>query len=152
MPPVLIEREIEIERPPDEVFAFVADPLNDPRWCPKVRSVEGGPDRYTVVHAPVPLRPARTMEMTRVAADPPRRLVFRQDDGHDTFEVTYELEPTTAGTLFRQRSDAEVGVPRFLRPLWRHGIGRDLARQLRELKRVLETGNHPVSATGQRAD
>jgi hypothetical protein len=31
-------------------------------------------------------------------------------------------------------------VPRAFRPLWRFGIGRDLARQLRDLKRVLESG------------
>jgi uncharacterized protein YndB with AHSA1/START domain len=137
---VLIEREIEIARPVEEVFAFVSDARNDPRWCPKVRSVDGGPDRYDVVHAPVPLRPARRLEMTRVDSDPPRRLVWREDDGTDSFDVTYELESTPAGTLFRQRSDANVGaVPRFMYPLWKHGIGRDIARQLRELKKVLET-------------
>jgi uncharacterized protein YndB with AHSA1/START domain len=138
---MIIEREIEIARPVDEVFEFVSDARNDPRWCPKVRSVEGGPDSYRVLHAPVPLRPARRMEMTRVESDPPHRLVWREDDGTDTFDVTYELEPTAAGTRFRQRSDANVGaVPRFLHPLWRHGIGRDVARQLRELKKVLESG------------
>jgi uncharacterized protein YndB with AHSA1/START domain len=140
MPRVRIEREIEIGRPVEEVFAFVSDARNDPRWCPKVRSVEGGPDRYTVVHAPVPLRPPRTMEMTRVATDPPHRIEWSQDDGSDVFRVTYELEPTATGTLFRQRSDAEVGVPRPLQPLWKHGIGRDIRRQLRELKRSLEAG------------
>jgi hypothetical protein len=57
----------------------------------------------------------------------------------DIFEVTYELESIPAGTRLRQRSDAQVGaVPRFLHPLWRHGIGRDLQRQLRDLKRLLE--------------
>jgi uncharacterized protein YndB with AHSA1/START domain len=137
---VVIEREIEIERPVEEVFDFVSDARNDPRWCPKVRSVEGGPDRYDVVHAPVPLRPARRMEMTRVEQDPPRRLVFRQEDGHDMFRVTYELEPTASGgTLMRQRSEAELGVPRLLHPLWRHGIGRDLERQLRDLRHLLES-------------
>lgn len=136
---VLIEREIEIERPPEEVFAFVSDARNDVRWCPKVRSVDGGPDSYEVVHAPVPLRPARRLRMTRVASDPPSRLEWLEDDGTDTFRVTYELSPAAGGgTLFRQRSDAELGVPRFLHPLWRHGIGRDLERQLRELKRELE--------------
>jgi uncharacterized protein YndB with AHSA1/START domain len=141
MPVMVIEREIDIARPIEEVFAFVADARNDPRWCPKVRSVEGGPDRYAVVHAPVPLRPARRMEMTRVAADPPRQIEWRQDDGHDVFRVTYTLAPTAdGGTRLRQRSDAELGVPRLLQPLWRRGIGRDLARQLRELKRLLERG------------
>src|SRR3954464_2050678 len=64
--PVLIERQIEIARRVEEVFAYVADPLNDVRWCPKVRSVKGGPERYEVVHKPVPLRPERDLVMTRV--------------------------------------------------------------------------------------
>jgi uncharacterized protein YndB with AHSA1/START domain len=138
---MVIEREIEIERPAEEVYEFLLDPRNDPRWCPKVKSVAGGDGRYDVVHKPVPLRPARQMQMRRVSADPPRRIEWEQDDGTDVFRVTYELSATpNGGTLFRQRSDADIGaVPRFMYPLWRHGIGRDLTRQLRELKKVLES-------------
>ena len=138
---MLIEREIEIARPVADVFAFVSDPRNDIRWCRKVQSVtEAGEGRWEVVHKPVPGRPARRMELTRVASDPPHRLELREDDGTDVFRVTYSLSPSAAGaTLLRQRSDASIGaVPRFLHPLWRHGIGRDLQRQLRDLKRLLE--------------
>jgi Polyketide cyclase / dehydrase and lipid transport len=140
---MLIEREIEIARRVGEVFDFVADARNDVRWCRKVRSVERVADgRYAVVHKPVPGRPARRMEMTRVASDPPRLLEWRQNDGVDVFGVTYSLSPTAAGgTLLRQTSDADIGaVPRWLHPLWRRGIARDVARQLRDLKRLLEDG------------
>ena len=139
---MLIEREIEIARPVDEVFTFVADARNDPRWCRKVQSVERvADDRYSVVHKPVPGRPARRMEMTRVRWDPPHSLEGHEDDGTDVFRVGYALSPTASGgTLFRQRSDATVGaVPRWLYPLWRLGIGRDVQRQLRDLKRLLES-------------
>lgn len=136
---MLIEREIEIARPVEDVFAFVSDPRNDPRWCRKVQSVEGSGDRFEVIHKPVPLRPARRMDMRRLDSRPPTRIEWSQDDGTDVFHVTYELEPTASGTRFRQRSDAQIGaVPRFLYGLWRHGIGRDIAGQLRMLKRVLE--------------
>jgi uncharacterized protein YndB with AHSA1/START domain len=139
-PSVLIERQVEIARPVEEVFAFVSDPRNDPRWCRKVQSVEGDGDRYLVVHKPVPLRSARTMDLRVVTREPPRRIETTQDDGTDVFRVTYELEPTPAGTLMCQRSEATVGtVPRLLLPLWRHGIGRDVARQLRDLKALLES-------------
>src|SRR3982750_634221 len=92
--PVLIERQIEIARRVEEVFAFVADPLNDVRWCPKVRSVRGGPKRYEVVHKPVPLRPERHLVMTRVGEEAPSSIEWLQDDGTDVFKVTYELSPT----------------------------------------------------------
>ena len=139
MPRLLIEREIVIARPVEAVFAFVADARNDVRWCPKVLSVKGDGDRYEVVHKPVPIMRARPLVMRRVESDPPRRIRWTEEDGTDRFEVTYELEPVGGGTRFVQRSSAELGAPRFLHPLMRHGIGRDLTRQLRELKRTLES-------------
>jgi carbon monoxide dehydrogenase subunit G len=136
---MLIERRVEIARPVEEVFAFVSDPRNDPQWCRKVKSVAGAGDRFEVVHKPVPLRPERRMDLRVVERDPPGRFETTQDDGSDRFRVSYELEGTPAGTRLTQRSDADVGaVPRWLFPLWRHGIRRDVARQLRDLKRLLE--------------
>jgi uncharacterized membrane protein len=140
---VVIERSIEIGRGVEEVFGFVSDPLNDPRWCRKVQSVTAaGEGRWEVWHKPVPLRPARRMSMTRVAVSAPTRIEWLQDDGTDVFRVEYSLSALQAGaTRFVQRSDASVGaVPRWLWPLWRFGIGRDVARQLRDLKRLLESG------------
>ena len=47
---------MEIALPPQAVWAFVADPANDPRWCHKVKSVDAaGERRWTVTHKPVPL-------------------------------------------------------------------------------------------------
>jgi hypothetical protein len=140
-----IERAIEIHRPVEQVFDFVAESRNDPRWCRKVSSVEqiegpgpGPGSRYAVVHRPVPGRPSRDLDLTCVAWDRPRRIEWREDDGTDVFLVEYSLATTPNGTRLRQRSDAELGVGRLLRPIFRIGIGRDIARQLRELKRVLE--------------
>jgi uncharacterized protein YndB with AHSA1/START domain len=142
---VLIERSIEIARSPEEVFSFVGNPLNDPLWCPKVKSVEpvgdpqaAGPGaRFVVVHRPIPLRPARRMDYVLVAWDPPHRVEWREDDGHDRIDVTYALEPTDDGTLLTQRDEAELGAPRFLWPLMRAGIGADISRQLKRLRRQL---------------
>jgi uncharacterized protein YndB with AHSA1/START domain len=136
---VEIVRSIEIACPVDAVFAFVADARNDPRWCPKVRSVELVDDgRYAVVHKPVPGKPERQMEMTRVGFDPPQRIEWREDDGTDVFRVTYELEDVDGGTRLTQRSVAELGAPRLLYPIYKAGIGRDIAKQLKELRKLLE--------------
>jgi uncharacterized protein YndB with AHSA1/START domain len=136
---VEIVRSIEIEQPVDAVFALVADARNDPRWCPKVKSAEMvGDGRYAVVHKPVPGKPERQMEMTRVASDPPRRLEWREEDGVDVFEVTYELEDLGGRTCITQRSVAQLGAPRLLHPVYRAGIGRDIAKQLKELKKLLD--------------
>ena len=135
-----IVRSIEIARPVDAVFRFVVDARNDPRWCPKVRSVELVEDgRYAVVHKPVPGKPEREMEMTRVAFDPPHRIEWREADGTDVFRVTYELEDRGGRTSLTQRSVAELGAPRLMQPLYRAGIGRDIGKQLKELKKLLES-------------
>lgn len=142
---MLIEKSIQIARPIEEVFAFVADPQNDPAWCPKVKSVQpaggvaGGPGaRFVVVHRPIPFRPARRMDYTLVEWEPPHRIEWREDDGHDLIAVTYNLEPADDRTGFTQRDDAEISAPRLLHPLMRVGIGTDIARQLRHLRRHLE--------------
>jgi uncharacterized protein YndB with AHSA1/START domain len=143
-----ITREIVIERSVADVYAFIADARNDPRWCPKVKSVEqvegegpGPGARYVVVHKPVPLKPARRMDHTCVASEPPRRIQWREDDGTDLFQVTYELEDLEGGrTRLRQHSNARLGAARIMHPLYRAGVGRDLDVQLRALKKLLEAG------------
>jgi uncharacterized protein YndB with AHSA1/START domain len=140
-----VARRIRIARPPAEVFALVAEPANDPRWCAKVRSVEqvlgAGPGpgaRYLVVHVPVPLRPPRRMDHRCVGWEPPHRITWREDDGTDVIEVEYRLTPDDGGTLFEQRDEAHLGAPGLLRPVLRAGLAHDLGRQLRALRRLLE--------------
>ena len=142
---MVIRRSVLIERPIDEVFGFVADPRNDTDWCAKVRSVEqiegDGPRagaRYAVIHKPVPFRPARRMDYTCVASAPPGRIEWREDDGSDVIDVIYELSDEGGATRLTQTDHAELGAPRLLRPMMKAGIGHDIDRQLRSLKRLLE--------------
>jgi uncharacterized protein YndB with AHSA1/START domain len=141
---VEVERSVVIGRPISEVFAFVSEPRNDPRWCRKVQSVEhlsgeGAGARWAVVHKPVPGRPARRMEYECVAFEPPHQIVWREDDGTDVIRVTYELAETGSDTRMTQRDEAELGAPRLLHPLMRAGIGHDVGRQLKALKALLES-------------
>src|SRR4051812_43689787 len=103
-----VEESVEIARPPDEVWAFVADHSNDPRWCRKVKAVEpAGEHRWKITHKPVPLRPPAELAVEQVDAEPPRRLVLREEDDASTFDVEYRLAPTGAGTRFTQVSNFE---------------------------------------------
>lgn len=142
---MVIERSTTIARPIAAVFDFVSDARNDPIWCAKVKAVEpcdhGVPapgSRYRVTHRPIPLLPARLMQHTLLAWDPPHHIEWHEDDGHDVFDVTYLLTPDSGKTRFAQRSEAQLAAPRFVHPLMRAGIGHDIAAQLKRLRRHLE--------------
>ncbi|HEX8074920.1 MAG TPA: SRPBCC family protein [Thermoleophilaceae bacterium] len=141
------ERSIVIDRSPADVWAFVADPANDPRWCDKVRSVEqvagdgpGPAARYRVRHAPKPLGAPAELAVEVVEFDPPRGMRTRQEDGDGVFDVRYELTPEGSGTRFTQIDDIEWKIPRLGYPIARMMVNRHLGQQCAALKRVLESG------------
>jgi hypothetical protein len=145
-----VSRSVVIERAVDDVFAYVAEPRNDPRWCPKVLSVEqvdghgpGAGSRYVVLHRPIPLRPARRMDHACLSWERPTRIAWREQDGGDVFMVIYTLEDLGRDTRLTQRTDAQLAVPRVLGPLMRAGIARDIARQFVRLKSELESARGP---------
>jgi uncharacterized protein YndB with AHSA1/START domain len=137
---IRLEESIEIACPPEAVWALVADPLNDPRWCRKVKSVEGaGGRRWTVTHKPVPLRPPMELTLEQLDVQPPRRLILREEDAVSVFDVEYRLEPSETGTRFTQISEFEwTKLPRVLHGTFARGVLRDVRGQLRELKQLLE--------------
>jgi hypothetical protein len=118
----------------------VVEPANDPRWCRKVKFVEpAGVGRWRVLHKPVPLRPPIELILEHLELRPAERLALREEDEASVFEVEYRLEPRGAGTRFTQISDFEWKTrPRVLHRAFEHGVRRDVRRQVRALKRLLE--------------
>jgi uncharacterized protein YndB with AHSA1/START domain len=135
-----VEDSIEIARTPQEIWNYVADPMNDPRWCRKVKSVApAGPATWAVLHKPVPLRPPIELVLTHVDLQPPARLSMHEEDEVSAFDVEYRLEPTATGTRFTQISEFEwKKLPRFLHKTFERGVRRDLRNQLKSLKSALE--------------
>jgi uncharacterized protein YndB with AHSA1/START domain len=135
-----VEESIEIARSPAAVWPLVADPLHDPRWCRKVKSVKAtGERRWIVIHKPVPLRPPMELALEHLDVQPPSRLTLREEDDASIFHVEYRLEPIAAGTRFTQVSEFEwKKLPRVLRGMFARGVRRDVRGQLRRLKRLLE--------------
>ncbi|MEA2473734.1 MAG: hypothetical protein QOE06_1649 [Thermoleophilaceae bacterium] len=141
-----LEGDIEIRRPVGDVFAFVADPCNDPDWCPRVlwcRQSEGdgpGPGaRYEAMHKPsgYPRRHIRRIEVLEY--DAPRRVRWVQEDQIGVFDITYELEPTEGGTRLTQRDEIKWKLP-LAGPFGKRIVGRHIGEQQQDLKRVLERG------------
>lgn len=105
----------------DDVFAFLAELTNAPRWAAGVVAVdqvagEGpGPDALYDLVRRVRGRRRRTAVVC-VAWEPPKRIAWRED-GH---QVTYELESVWTAT----RVTAHGGAVRDLRGLRRALEGR----------------------------
>jgi len=99
------EHTTEIGRPVDEVFAFLAEPANLPRWQPSlldVRPHRRGPLRPGVEVTEVRRFLGRVMETTWVCTEhrPSRRSVIESDHGPVPFRGTWDLEPAGPGTRF----------------------------------------------------
>lgn len=138
--------ETRIERPIDEVFAFIADPTNDPQWCPNVQSVEqiagdgpGAGASYHVVHDPMG-KPV-DLRYDIVAYEPARRLVMRQDDHLGTFTTSYLLEADGGGaTRLVQASQLRFkGFGRVIAPVIRLFVMKGNREQFARLKALLES-------------
>jgi Polyketide cyclase / dehydrase and lipid transport len=141
---IRIEGEIVIERPVDEVFDFVADARNEPRYNPRMLRAEKltpGPvglgtrfrDEFKSVGRPAEV----TIEV--VGYERPRRLT---DSIHlSTMEIRGGLafDPVPAGTRMRWSWELMPrGVFRLMTPVVAH-IGRRQERRIwAGLKRVME--------------
>lgn len=118
--------EFDVDAPPEEVRAYLRDPVNRVDWDPSVRSFDGS--TLTVGFY------GRAVEVDyRLVDDEPTRLVFTFEgkvDGRDTFE----LEPTDTGTAVVMDTEVRLkGIARLLDRglgLALGGIGENAARGL----------------------
>jgi uncharacterized protein YndB with AHSA1/START domain len=141
-----VVRSIEIARPPEEVFAFLADARNDPRWCASVVACEqqvgegpGPGSRYLAQHKPTPFHRVMPRAIEVVAYEPARLLRWRQEDGNGVFHIAYEVEPEGEGARFTQRDRIEWKVPAAVgRLAERLFVRRHIGEQMEAVKRLLE--------------
>jgi uncharacterized protein YndB with AHSA1/START domain len=113
------ERTIVIDRPPDVVFAFFADPANDRSWRSHVREIaaEGPPGVgariHQVVDGPAGRGIAADIEIT--AYEPPTRYAFQVIAGPARPRGEFRLAPSGSGTEVHFALAAELtGIKRFL--------------------------------------
>jgi uncharacterized protein YndB with AHSA1/START domain len=95
------ERTIVIDRPPDQVFAFFADPANDRAWRPHVKEIAAqGPAGvratiHQVVDGPGGRGIPADIEVT--AYEPPTRYAFRVVAGPARPIGEFRFAPCGAG-------------------------------------------------------
>lgn len=139
-----VETSVRIARPPADVFAFIADPANLPRWDPAIREVrrtEDGPVRLgsglNVTAEEGGRRVAVAMRV--IAFEPGRAFGVAATYGGVPLQLTWQLEPAGAGTLLTARGEAEVGGLLTLAGGFISGLVRERLDQAHaNLKRLLE--------------
>jgi uncharacterized protein YndB with AHSA1/START domain len=107
------QRSIVIDRPPDQVFAFFADPANDQKWRPHAKEIaaEGPPHVgskiHQVVDGPGGRGIAADMEVT--GYEPPTRYAFKVVAGPARPVGEFRFTPSGSGTEVTFSLSAEIG-------------------------------------------
>jgi len=137
---------IDVDRPPDEVFAYLEDAENNPRWIPNMRSC-----RWTT---PAPVAVGSRYEQTSAFLGRRIRTSFEVTEHEPGHRVTIESRegssfPITVTRIVEPRADGGSHVievvdgdaSRFYAiatPLLRAMVTLNVRRDYRNLKRVLE--------------
>jgi len=139
------EHTVTIDRPIDEVFAFVTDPTNDSLWqawtLETEQTSEGSVDVGTTLRSTAKMLGRRievTMEVTE--NDPPHRQCVRITSGPIPATGCYQLEPADGGsTHLTQTFEGEVGsFFRLAEPVVGGVISRQSKTDMATLKDLLE--------------
>ena len=135
------EHEVEIERAPEEVYAFISDPENLPQWQHEVVEVRRESDtRFTEVRTFIGRRVESTIDVT--AAEPGREFSIRAGAGPVHFAVRHLLEPAGEGrTRLRVEGESEGvgGIFKLGGRLLHRAIERRARDDFARLKELLES-------------
>ena len=141
---IVFQTSIGIERPAEEVFAYVCDPRNLPAWNSAVQAV-----RPT---SPVPAGVGSTFSMKRelptgpainqlevIANKPPREFTIRTTAGPTPFLYRYQFATQNGETVVQLDAQVELdGVATRLPQLARRAVKKGVDDNLATLKAILE--------------
>lgn len=139
-----VEVETTIERPRDDVAAYVMDPANDRSWIgalTEVNVLTDGPigtgTRVERVARFLGKRIEYVNEIVEYA--PPERLRMKSVQAPFPMTVDYDLAEADGGTLVRIRTGGDAsGFYRLAGPLLDRAVRKGVARDLARLKAILE--------------
>ena len=139
-----IEKSYYIDRPKPEVFEFVSDPTNDPKWRESTVLSEwtsAGPPGVGSTMRSVDKFLGRTLEYTLeiTAWDPPNTYGAKASSGPIPVDFTLKFESEGPGTRINLDGDIELGgVFKMAGGLVRSQLDKQFDKEWAELKRILE--------------
>jgi uncharacterized membrane protein len=141
------ENTVTIRRPAEEVFTFLADFENVPRWnyaIEKTTKVTPGPVGVGTTYHQTRSIPSRSEEGFEVTAfEPGKRLAVQGQIGSLRARISYLLEAAPGGTRLTNdvAIDPSPGVLRLAARLATPRVKAAVAENLGKLKEILETRN-----------
>jgi uncharacterized membrane protein len=151
---IQVKDSIIINRPIEEVFAFVADQTNGPQWQDgllEVRRITDGPIGVGTRHTAARKFLGRRLELTNeyIEYEPNKQVTFKGESGSMRFESSYLTESTTHGTrLTSQMQMEQGGLFGLAEPMIAKSLKRDFAANFRTLKALLESQTEPSEKFG----
>jgi uncharacterized membrane protein len=146
------EKIITINRPVEEVFAYVSDLQNGPQWqngLLEVRRTTKGPLGIGTQYTSVRKFMGRKLEsgIEFVTYEPNKKIAFKSISGTSPFEQSFIFESTAEGTRLTTRLELQTsGLMGLAEPLIASGVRREMDANFGDLKDMLETRVAPVSA------
>lgn len=138
------EKSVHINRPQQEVFDFVTNLSNDPKWQSNIQSVErvsdgpigvGSTWRYITKF----LGRQNETEIQMTSYDPPYQSSVKAVSGPIPFENTHKFQAQDGGTLLTFTGQAEIGgFFKIAEGLAGKQIEKQIEADAAALKKVLE--------------
>lgn len=137
---------VTIDRPAHDVFTFVADLENLPKWnyaIEETRKTSDGPVGVGTTYRQVRSVPTRSEETLRVTEmHPDRRLAVHGDLGPFVATLSYEFEDVGGRTRLTNTADLEGrGLTKLAGPIVSGRVREAVAANLGVLKQLLEGGD-----------
>jgi uncharacterized protein YndB with AHSA1/START domain len=137
------ENTLTIRRSPEQVFKYLADFENVPRWnyaIVETRKTSEAPVGVGATYRQSRSIPSPAEEtFTITEFEPDRRLAICGDLGPFQGTLTYELDGVPDGTQLTNRADLEgKGLAKVAAPLLGGRVGEAVAANLQKLKEILE--------------
>jgi uncharacterized protein YndB with AHSA1/START domain len=137
------ETAVRIERTVDEVFDYVSDPRNFPRWNSAVQAVsvtsgEGDPGSTYLMERELPGGRAQN-ELEILDRDRPSEFAIRTTSGPTPFVYRYRFHSDGPATVVHLAAEVELsGIARALGPLGARVVKRGVDANFATLRQILE--------------
>jgi uncharacterized protein YndB with AHSA1/START domain len=143
---IAFQSSVRILRPRHELFAYVADPTQFPRWNSAVQSVRstsahpGEPGSTFLMRRELPTGPAEnTLEI--LERTPPTGFAIRTTSGPTPFVYRYRFSADGSATILELDATVELsGLAALAGPLAGRAVRRGVDANLATLKQIQEAG------------